>query len=317
MRLCVVLRSYGGDNDKNRPDFYSKDLALASFLRAATAAVERGVDVRIVFANDGPIPADRLATMRRSGEVHTTENGPVGLLDSYRFALDLPDRLGLADDDAIAYVEDDYLLLEDAFIALEQGLGELHDVDYFAISGARPTDPSDKAQRDFHGTPRVWHALPDRTAAGRTWINIMSVTSTYAARVDALRSDRDIHELAMRPFRKRFFDHEMCLIYQGIRPYHGTDYFFGLPGDFVPGLRGVARAVRLLPYRFELNARARRQNTPHLLYAVAPQVATHMELGFMWPDRDWRRESEAVRAWAQAHGVAVPAPRRPPSRRGR
>ena len=102
MRLCVVLRSYGGDNDKNRPDFYSKDLALASFLRAAQAATDHGVNVRVVFANDGPIPAPRLATMRAAGEVRETTDGPVGLLDSYRFALDLPDALGLADDDAIA-----------------------------------------------------------------------------------------------------------------------------------------------------------------------------------------------------------------------
>lgn len=311
MRLCVVLRSYGGDNDKNRPDFYSKDLALASFLRAARTASENGHDVLVVFANDGPIPADRLATMRRSGEVRETADGPVGLLDSYRFALDLPDALGLSDDDAIAYVEDDYLLLADAFSALADGLEHLSDVDYFAISGSRPTDMDDKAQRDFHGAPQVWHALPDRQAAGRTWINVMSVTSTFAARVGALRADRDIHELVMRPFRNRFFDHEMCLIYQGVRPYHGKDYFFGLPGDFVPGLRGVARAIRLLPYRFELNARARAQTTPHPLYALAPPMATHLELGVMWPDRDWEAEARDVRDWARAHDIDVPRAQTP------
>ena len=315
MRLCIVLRSYGGDNDKNRPDFYSKDLALASFLRAAQAVgaygAQRGVDVRVVFANDGPIPRYRAEAMQRVGELRHTENGPVGLLDSYRFALDLPDALGLADDDVIAYVEDDYLLLQDAFMALIDGALELPQVQYFAISGSRPTDMSDKAQRAFHGAPQVWHALPDLEAGGRTWINIMSVTSTYAARVGALRADRDIHELAMRPFRNRFLDHEMCLIYQGIRPYHGKDYFFGLPGDFVPGLRGVARAVRLLPYRFELNARARAQKSPHPLYAVAPPVAVHLELGMMWPDHDWRSEAEGVRAWARDSGFEMREAHRP------
>ena len=307
MRLCVVLRSYGGDNDKNRPDFYSKDLALASFLRAAQAATDHGVNVRVVFANDGPIPAPRLATMRAAGEVRETTDGPVGLLDSYRFALDLPDALGLADDDAIAYVEDDYLLLQDAFVALADGLAELRDVAYFAISGSRPDDLSDKVQRDIHGAPRAWNPLPDRVAGGRTWINVMSVTSTYAARVGALRADRDIHELALRPFRNRFLDHEMCLMYQGVKAYYGSDYFFGLSGDFVPGLRGVARAVRLLPYRFEINARARAQTTPHPLYAVAPPMAAHLELGVMWPERDWEQEAARVREWARANGVEVPA----------
>lgn len=49
---------------KERPSFYSKPLALASFLRA----VERCPDISsVVFLNDAPIPADNLGVKRESG----------------------------------------------------------------------------------------------------------------------------------------------------------------------------------------------------------------------------------------------------------
>ena len=56
--LHVVYRSYGGENAKGRPPYYSKLLALTSMVRAAELA---GEHVHLVFLNDGTIPADRLA----------------------------------------------------------------------------------------------------------------------------------------------------------------------------------------------------------------------------------------------------------------
>ncbi len=308
MRLCVVLRSYGGGNDKPRPPCFSKELVLASFVRAAHAARAAGVDLRVVYANDGPIPEARMRVMEATGQILTTTNGPVGLLGSYRFALDIPDLLRLGDDDVIAYFEDDYLMTADAFTVLADGASQLraHGVEYFAVSGSRPDDLADPGQRRLHGVPRVWQPRPDLEASGRRWIHILSATSTFAARAGALRADRDIHELAMKPFRRRFLDHEMCLVYQGIRPYYGTELFFGLAGDFVPGLRGIARAAWLLPYRFQINARARKQTRPHYLYAVQPPVATHMEIGMMSAAHDWEAEAASVTEWAASHPETGP-----------
>ena len=85
----------------------------------------------------------RLALMEGNGEVIAIPGGPVGMRDSYRFGLDLPDRLAWSDDDIVAYVEDDYLLVEDAFEEFEElgffgvdgvgdlGLGEGVDVFFF------------------------------------------------------------------------------------------------------------------------------------------------------------------------------------------
>lgn len=301
MTLRLVLRSYGGDNDKGRPAFYSKDLVVASFVRAA-----RHVGADVYFVNDGPIPAPRLALMEGNGEVIAIPGGPVGMRDSYRFGLDLPDRLAWSDDDIVAYVEDDYLLVEDAFEVLLTGAAAMPSASYFALSGSRPTDYDDPAQQRLHGLPRDWRPLaPDRTVGDSRWINVLSVASTFAARVGALRADRDIFEQCMRPFRNRYLDHETCLLYQGVVPYRGRDFFFGLPGDFVPGVRGVARAALLLPFRVLLNRRARRQREPHLLYAVQPAVAAHLEVANINTARDWSAEADAVTRWAAEQGYEL------------
>lgn len=304
MGLKVVLRSYGGDNDKGRPEFYSKDLVVASFVRAARAASEVE-DIEVFFVNDGPIPRLRLNFMERCGRVLQIPDGPVGMRDSYRYGLDMPQKYGWSDDDIVAYVEDDYLLVEHAFTTLIEGARALPEASYFALTGSRPTDYDDPAQQRLHGLPRGWRPLPDRVVGDDTWIHVLSVASTFAARVGPLRADRDIFEQCMRPFRNRYLDHETCLLYQGVVPYRGTEFFFGLPGDFVPGVRGVLRAGALVPYRVLLNRRARRQRTPHLLYAVQPSVATHLEVAMMNPARDWEAEAEAVTDWARLQGYEV------------
>ena len=54
--LHVVMRSHGGENRKNRPDFYDKTVCLASLIRAAESVQPPPVTV---FFNDGPIPGRR------------------------------------------------------------------------------------------------------------------------------------------------------------------------------------------------------------------------------------------------------------------
>lgn len=310
MGLKLVLRSYGGDNHKGRPPFYSKDLVVASFLRAAAEVREATStapdDVEVFFVNDGPIPPHRLRVMEDRGTVLPIPGGPVGMRRSYVYGLDLPDRLGWSDDDIVVYVEDDYLLSHDAFVVLLQGVEAMPDVSYFALSGSRPDDLTDPAERLKHQVPRGWApAEPDRRIGAHTWVHILSVASTFAARVGPLVADRDIFEQAMRPFRNRYLDHETCLLYQGIVPYHGWELVTGLPGDFVPSLRGVGRAVVLTPYRVLLNRRARRQREPHTLYAPQPSVAAHLEIGMMSTGRDWAAVAAEVAAWSQQQGLGL------------
>jgi hypothetical protein len=105
MKLYVVCRSVGSENNKRRPAFYSKTLALASLLRAV-----ENVDgpTELVFANDGPIPAERVRMMADAGEVLPVRCG--SNRSSYRLMIKLPTARGWAADDLVWFSEDDYLL---------------------------------------------------------------------------------------------------------------------------------------------------------------------------------------------------------------
>ena len=294
MTLHLVYRSYGGENTKRRPPYYSKLLTLRSFIRAS----ERVPDADVVFVNDGPVPEDRLGLMMAAGRLISMGDAPAGMRASYVFALDLPDRDSWAADDVVMFLEDDYLFTADAFVALVEAIN-VPSIDYFSLYGERP-DATSVEDRHRFAVPAGWHPQPDVvTVNGRTWFNQPSITSTFGARVGALRADRDIFEQCMRPFRRRFLDHETFLMVQGAIPYHGWEHVSGLPRDFEPSFRGIVRAVVLVPYRFAINRRARRQLRPHLLYAVTPNEATHLEYPVISGDRDWEVVAREVWNWAE------------------
>ena len=301
MTQRLVYRSYGGENRKRRPHYYSKLLTLTSFVRAAARLP--GAD--ITFVNDGPVPADRLAVMERFGRVVQLADEPQGMRASYRAGLLLSTTEPWSDDDVVSYIEDDYLFTEEAFLALAAATSELAQASYFSLYGDRP-DYSDPGATVTHSLPRCWLAAPDLVAGGRVWFNRASIASTFSARVGALRADLPVFLACMRPFRKRYLDHETCLIYQGYVPYHGRELLFGLPDDFVLSVRSVVRTVVLVPFRIALNLLARRRRAAHLLYALTPNEATHLEHPVISVDRDWEAVAVEVAQWAEESGLAVP-----------
>ena len=298
-RLHIVLRSYGGETLKNRPPYYSKLLGLASFLRA----VEKVPGSDVIFLNDGPIAPEQLALMERYGTVSPLPGGPVGLRRSYWAAITLPHRHPeWGDDDVLVLCEDDYLFREDAFVRIVEAAEQIPEASYFSVYGSRP-DYEDPGARRTYGLPHRWQAAPDRTASGVVWFNQPGITSTFGGRVGAFRQDRAVFRHCMIPFRKRFLDHETCVIYQGYVPYRGWDLLLGLGGDFVPGPRGVARALVLFPFRVALNVHAAWRRQQHLLYCITPNEATHMDVPVISGDRDWLREARSVLSWAKAAGL--------------
>lgn len=298
-RIHLVLRSYGGENDKNRPPYYSKLLALTSFVRAASLVP--GADV--IFLNDGPVPAGHLDLMERFGRVLQVPDGPSGMRASYWYAVTLPQRHPEWDDDDIVSLnEDDYLFRPDAFAVLDEAATMIGEAGYFSVYGSRPDYDSPSVRHDF-ALPHGWTAAPDRLVAGRTWFNQPGITSTFSGRVGALRRDATLFRHCMIPFRRRFLDHETCLIYQGFVPYRGWDVITGLPGDFVPSIRGVLRTALLIPFRLALNVHALLRRDRHLLYCLTPNEATHLDLPAVSPDHDWAAEARTVSQWASAHGL--------------
>lgn len=296
--IHLVLRSYGGDNQKRRPPYYSKLLALVSFIRATT----RVPDADVVFLNDGPIPAPHLHLMEQFGTVVQIPGGPVGMRRSYWLAVTLPERNpDWGNEDILSLNEDDYLFRSEAFSHLRQAADGLPEASYFSVYGPKP-DYSRSDVRASFSLPHGWTPAPDHEVAGAGWFNQPGITSTFAGRVGAFRKDKWVFRHCMIPFRKRFLDHETCLIYQGYVPYRGLDIVTGLPGDFVPGVRGVARTAVLIPFRIALNAHARMHHEHHLLYCLNPNDATHMDAPAISPDRNWADEAALVVAWAKEQG---------------
>ena len=296
MTIRLVYRSYGGENRKSRPVYYSKLLALASFVRAAEAA-----DLSITFINDGPIPADRKALMARRGELVPIANGPAGMRTSYLTGLHQATERNWADDDVAYFCEDDYLHTIDAFATLTAAAEQLPQVAYFTLHGARKREPA----VDF---PHGWRPQPDLTAANIGWSHIPSTTSTFGGRVGAVKQDMGIFRQCMRPFRRTFLDHETCLLYQGYPPYNLPEIFTGLPEHRSSGFASIAKTAVLVPFRVGMNVRAlTRRSSPHLLYAPDRNLACHLENDVISPGVDWPTVASETREWAAdvGHPIAV------------
>lgn len=295
--IRLVYRAYGGENSKNRPPFYSKALALASFVRAA----ER-VGAPILFLNDGPIPATLLSLMERTGEVQQIANAPVGMRASYRAALLLPAQRAWPDDDVVHFSEDDYLYLPDAFTALSAAADSLAHASYFALYGSTPQHPNPGESPDGYQLPTGWRQPPRASVQGQRWVNVASTTSTFGARVRALRADLPIFQQCMVPFRNRLMDHETCLVYQGFPPFAGREILSGRPGEYPGTTWGHLRRYGLAPFRLALNIRATtRSADPHWLYAADPNLACHLETPVMTPGRNWVEAAQDTLVWARAH----------------
>lgn len=287
--IHFVYRSYGGENAKGRPPYYSKNLALASFVTAATA-----VEGEIVFLNDGPVAAEKRALMQRVGEVVDLPGGPVGMRASYTAALRLAAERRWPDTDLVYFCEDDYLHLPDAFVALAAAAEAIRQASYFALYGSTPRHANPLEFPGGYRMPSTWPAQPEVTVGGNTWVNAMSTASTFGARIGPFREDSGIFRQCMYPFRNRFLDHETCVVYQGQLPYRGKEVISGLH-DYPATGWGRLRRYGLTPFRLGLNARAlSRRRQPHWLYTADPNLACHLADGVMTPGRDWAAAAAEV-----------------------
>ena len=289
MTLRLVYRLYGGQNRKNRPDYFDKGTCLASFLVAARTA-----DAEAVVLADGPLPAPWRELAERGARVIDIPGGPVGLRGSYWSALRLPDRLGWPDDDVVYFCEDDYLHRPEAFVALRSATESIPAAGYFALYASTPDNPTADGS-----TPWGWRPAPDAMVDGQRWVNVPSTTSTHGVRLGALRADLGIIRQGMIPYPERFLDHEILMVCQGALPYSPAEIVLGRAATrFRTGYRAVAANCVLTPFRlaFELRALTRRRQ-PHLLYASDPNLACHLETPMLAPQVDWpavARDGEAA-----------------------
>jgi hypothetical protein len=183
--LHLIYRSSGATNLKNRPEFFDKSVALASFLRAV-----EGIDVprRVLFLNDGPIPEDRARLMRGAGSVVAMPG--LGNSGSYLKAVAKATAPELADTDLVYLSEDDYLYVPAAFRDLVTAAEAIPEASYFTLYDHRDrytrTDDADG------GRARIY------LAGAHHWRTVESTCMSYGARVGALRADARVHAWACR-----------------------------------------------------------------------------------------------------------------------
>jgi hypothetical protein len=180
--IRIVYRSTWKDGRKPRPEYFSKSLALMSMLRAA----ELHDDAEIHFINDGDMPEDRLAVMRRFG-VHVHNTGGAGNSGSYRLAIEYVLERGWPESDLVLFQEDDYFLMPDAVVELAAAAQRHPDIQYLTLYD----HPDRYSRSDDAGLARtrvIWSGT-------RHWRVVESSCMSFAIRVGQLRRDRWIHRL--------------------------------------------------------------------------------------------------------------------------
>ncbi|WP_380158628.1 hypothetical protein [Kineococcus sp. R86509] len=263
MRLHVVYRSHGGENSKGRPSWYSKRVGLASFCAAVAAvrAQRPDADVEVVFLNDGPVPGDRLELMQLWGDPVGFEGG--SNRRSYLAALALPRRRSWAAQDVLLLAEDDYLWRPEALVALVEAVSDPANAhaDYFAPYGEEVEDTG----------------LPAR------WTPLVSTTSTFAARVGAVREDERLLQLCALSGGN--FDYASCLTLQGRRRFTLRELLeHHDPAEGTAAWRSALRRGYLFGMRAAVDLRSlRRPSRRRVLLGAEPALATHMELGWIAP----------------------------------
>jgi hypothetical protein len=297
--LHIIYRSYGGENMKRRPLYYSKLLALCSLLR--TWEKVRSENAELIFLNDGPIPPERLKLMKAAGEVVSKSN--MGNKGSIEAALGMPMQRKWADDDLVWFAEDDYLYLPNALSDLRMAAESAPDFDYFglyALIGNR--QPNGKPHIDCR-VPENWRDSDEKVINGHVWRAALSTTSTFGARVRAVRSDRGMMLLAMRTGGA--FDHTTCLAYQGFHPF--PNRFLIESFQQAKGIGGSVRAALLAAMRWTYGLYFiwwQRRAAPRKLFAADPALISHMEIDNLALGTDWEKVAEEARIWAsQSHGV--------------
>lgn len=263
MVLRIAYRSAAAGNDKPRPPYFSKGLALESLLRAVERLPEPPV---LTFYNDGELPEPHVAVMREHGTVRPVKGG--SNRRSFRATV-AAEAAAARPDDLVWFAEDDYLYLPEAFTTLCEAAATLPDADYFAMFGSAAIAPSagrTPARRAGLGSD----GDPTAVAAGAAlWYRGFATTSTFGVRGRVLRADARL--LRTYPYTGGAWDTATCLAYQGYRPFGAGGL---LPGDGAPLPRALVRAA----IRSVADVRAlRRPANRRVLVSSDPEMVWHME----------------------------------------
>jgi hypothetical protein len=292
--LHIIYRSYGGENLKGRPDYYTKLLSLTSFIRSFRQ-LDSGV-AEVIFLNDGPIPQDRLRMMEQCGEVVAKSN--MGLQGSWEATLAMPAERAWPENDLVWLAEDDYLYLPHALNGLIAAAEAYPAASYFglyAMVGSRL--PNGGSSDDRVPSEAQWLQAETKLVNGHTWRSATSTTATFGARVRPLVEDRTMMRLAIKAGGS--WDHTLCLMYQGFAPYPMSSLVNWIldPAATKSLPQRLAISMARMGLNFYQTARTFGRPNPRLLVAADPALITHLETTFLALGTDWRSIAASTTEW--------------------
>lgn len=275
--LHAFYRTTPAVNRKARPSWFSKRLALRSFL---AAVAEAGPGVRVTFVADGGVPAGLADLVREAGPVVPVRGGDAPR--SYRALLRV--ARSVRGDGLVWFAEDDYLYLPHALRELRRAADALTGADYFGLYTPDNTawhldNPSQPGRRG----PQEQHDV-----GGTPWRRAWDSTSTFGLRTRALHRDARLLELCSRTGGP--WDGTTVTTVQGVPSYAWRHLYadLHLRPTRASAQRVVGRPVlRGLANLAALDARAR-------WVSPVTSLATHCEPAHLAAGTDWEAVAAAV-----------------------
>jgi hypothetical protein len=299
----VLYRYAASANLKARPPYFSKELAVASFVRAIRSTDGRA---RATFVVDGSIEDSLLDVMSSAGDVVRGSYGSNRA--SYGATVSMAGGL-CAGEDLTWFAEDDYLYEADSLAGLLAAADAIPEAGWFAMSG--PTPPVMLEMRRAQGpvdVPPLARPGGVVEVGGRPWHRIDSTTSTFGGRTS--RVVHDARLLRAVPWTGAAWDRTTCLAVQGVTPYPWAHVLDDLVVPSTPARMRALRVAWRITGRVAVNLRSMRlAATRGVLVAPVTPLIGHMNLPYEERPEHWGAVAAAVREWAGTTGlVALPAP---------
>jgi hypothetical protein len=284
--LTIYYRVTARSNNKGRPAWFSKELALRSML---VSLQESGLPYSIVYVADGGVPADLAPLIEQTGDVVPISGGSAA--KAMRRLLDLLVQPAASSGSGLLWLaEDDYLYQRSAFAGLMAAYAAIPEADYLNLY-----TPDNAAWHATHlSQPARRGPEEERQVGDVRWHRVYDTNASFGVRREVVASDARL--LRAASFSGAGWDHTMMLLTSGLRPFSWRHVLTDL--HVRPQPQALARAAARPVIRTSLNLlhAARGSRAGSAWWAPVEDLSTHVEEGYLSPHWDSRAYAEQLAA---------------------